>query len=149
MATRILVAVDGSATGEKALLEALTFSRALNAEIHALYVAPSNNYPLTPPSPAFSRLDPTYEVLGRIVDEEIGNIQSRMKEIAAGAGAELTIHITRGDARHEIISLAQRLGADLIVLGSVGRSRLDRLLLGSVSSYVVEHSPISTLVVRP
>jgi nucleotide-binding universal stress UspA family protein len=149
MVTRILVAVDGSATGEKALREAIYLGSELNAEVHALYVAPSKNYPLTPPSPAFSRIDPTYDILTKIVDEETENIRNRITEIATEIGAEITIHVTSGDARNEIIRLAQQLGADLIVLGSVGRNRLDLLLLGSVSSYVVEHSPISTLVVRP
>jgi nucleotide-binding universal stress UspA family protein len=149
MVTRLLVAVDGSATGEKALREAISLGKELNADIHALYVAPSKNYPLTPPSPAFSRIDPTYDALAKIIDEETEHIQRRIKNIADEIGADVTIHIERGDARGEIINLAQQLGADLIVLGSVGRNRLDRLLLGSVSAYVVEHSPISTLVVRP
>jgi len=149
MVARLLVAVDGSATGDKALREAILLGKELNADIHALYVAPPKNYPLTPPSPAFSRIDPTYDVLTKIVDEESEHIQRRIKNIATEMGADITIHLQRGDARSEIISLAQQLGADLIVLGSVGRSMLDRILLGSVSSYVVEHSPISTLVVRP
>jgi nucleotide-binding universal stress UspA family protein len=149
MVARILIAVDGSVTAENALREAIHLGTKLNAELHALYVAPSENYPLTPPSPAFSRIDPTYDMLGKIVDEEIEHIQQRIGEIATETGGDITIHIQRGDPRNEIIHLAEQLGVDLVVLGSVGRSRLDRLLLGSVSSYVVEHSPISTLVVRP
>lgn len=149
MVARILVAVDGSPTGEQALREAIHLGTALGAELHALYVAPPDNYPLTPPTPAFSRIDPTYDMLGKIVDEETRHIQQRIEDIAAETGGEIIIHVTRGDARSEIIRLAMHLGADLVVLGSVGRSRLDRLLLGSVSSYVVEHSPTSTLIVRP
>ncbi|MDG6257804.1 MAG: universal stress protein [Methanomicrobiaceae archaeon] len=149
MVARLLVAFDGSATGDNALREAILLGKELNADIHALYVAPSKNYPLTPPSPAFSRIDPTYDLLTKIIDEETEHIEQRMKNIAAEIGANITIHIQRGDARSEIIHLAQHLDVDIIVLGSVGRSRLDRLLLGSVSSYVVEHSPISTLIVRP
>ncbi|MDD1670630.1 MAG: universal stress protein, partial [Methanomicrobiales archaeon] len=42
----------------------------------------------------------------------------------------------------------REIGADLVVLGSHGKSNLDRILLGSVSSFVVSHSPVSTLVVR-
>ncbi len=148
MVARILVAVDGSDTAEKALREAIHLSKVLNAELHALYVAPSENYPLAPPSPAFSRIDPTYDMLGKIVDEETEHIQHWIGDIATETGGELTIHVQRGDPRNEIIHLAEHFDVDLVVLGSVGRSRLDRLLLGSVSSYVVEHSPISTLVVR-
>gem|GEM_PF-153697 len=149
MVARLLVAMDGSATGEKAFRKALHLGKELNAELHALYVAPPKNYPLTPPTPAYSRIDPTYDALATIIDKETEHMQHRMESIAEEIGAEIRIHIQTGDARSEIIRLAQQLAADIIVLGSVGRSRLDRLLLGSVSSYVVEHSPISTLIVRP
>ncbi|NTV00254.1 MAG: universal stress protein, partial [Methanoregulaceae archaeon] len=48
-----------------------------------------------------------------------------------------------------IISLADELGADLVVLGSVGMSRISRMLSGSVSTFVVTHSRVATLVIKP
>jgi nucleotide-binding universal stress UspA family protein len=53
-----------------------------------------------------------------------------------------------GDAGSEIISLAEQEKCDLIVIGSHGKSRIDRLLSGSVSSFVVTHSKVTTMVVR-
>ena len=58
------------------------------------------------------------------------------------------MHTRVGDPSTEIINAAKELNADLIVVGSKGKSLVERLLLGSVSTYVVTHSPISTLVVR-
>jgi nucleotide-binding universal stress UspA family protein len=55
----------------------------------------------------------------------------------------------QGHAGNEIVKTAEELKADLIVVGSHGRSEVDRLLLGSVSSFVVSNSRVHVLVVRP
>lgn len=53
-----------------------------------------------------------------------------------------------GDPRHALLDEARRIHAELIVVGSHGRSGVARLLLGSVASHVVSHAPCSVLVVR-
>jgi nucleotide-binding universal stress UspA family protein len=67
---------------------------------------------------------------------------------AQAQGVAITTHLKEGHAGNEIVKLAREVGADLIVLGSHGKSNLDRILLGSVSSFVVSHAPVSTMVVR-
>ncbi|MGE5179137.1 MAG: universal stress protein [Bacteroidota bacterium] len=54
-----------------------------------------------------------------------------------------------GDPRHTIVEEARRDKADLVVVGSHGRSGVAKLLLGSVASHIVSHAPCSVLVVRP
>jgi len=49
----------------------------------------------------------------------------------------------------EIVRLAADEHADMIVMGTQGRSGLDRLLLGSVAERVVRHAPCPVLTVRP
>ena len=53
-----------------------------------------------------------------------------------------------GDAREAILKLAETLHADLIVMGSHGRSGLSRLVLGSVAESVVRRAPCPVLIVR-
>ena len=53
-----------------------------------------------------------------------------------------------GDAGPALCRLAERSGADLIVVGSHGRNAISRLFLGSTSQYVVQHAPCAVLVVR-
>jgi nucleotide-binding universal stress UspA family protein len=53
-----------------------------------------------------------------------------------------------GDPGTEIISLAEKERCDLIIVGSHGKGDLNRLILGSVSSFVVTHNKGMTLVVR-
>lgn len=54
----------------------------------------------------------------------------------------------KGDPETEILEHAKEWGADLIVVGSHDRSRLERFLVGSVSESVVKHSPCSVLVLK-
>ena len=71
---------------------------------------------------------------------------STAKEIAARA--EITGEVLYGSPESRIVETAESLPADLIVLGSHGYSRWERLLLGSVSNSVLQHAPCSVLVVR-
>jgi nucleotide-binding universal stress UspA family protein len=76
----------------------------------------------------------------RLADESAG----RLRDGGHDADAEVRV----GDAPAEIIAAAEAHGADLVVLGSRGRTGLTRLLLGSVARNVLEGSGASVLVVR-
>jgi nucleotide-binding universal stress UspA family protein len=65
---------------------------------------------------------------------------------AAGLDAEARMVPT--DPRGALIDEAKRVHADLVVVGSHGRSGIGKLLLGSVASHVVSHAPCSVLVVK-
>ena len=53
-----------------------------------------------------------------------------------------------GNVKQSIVDEAEKFGANLIVVGSHGYGFFDRMLLGSVSDYVVHHAPCSVLIVR-
>jgi nucleotide-binding universal stress UspA family protein len=78
--------------------------------------------------------------------ERVCRIVERLR--AAGFTVEMEIR-REGDPRTAILEMADQWPADLIVVGSHGRSGLDRFLLGSVSERVVRHAPCSVEVVRP
>ena len=56
--------------------------------------------------------------------------------------------VETGDAAAAICQVAERLGVDVIIVGSHGRTGLARLFLGSVSEHVVRHAPCPVLVIR-
>jgi len=57
--------------------------------------------------------------------------------------------VASGDVREKIVEYAAEWGADLIVLGSHGRSGASRFLLGSVTEWIARHAPCSVKIVRP
>jgi nucleotide-binding universal stress UspA family protein len=63
-------------------------------------------------------------------------------------GLSIETRVREGDPRREIVEEAKDWGADLIIVGSHGRTGILRRLLGSVAEHVVRHAPCSVEVVR-
>ena len=61
---------------------------------------------------------------------------------------KIEARVLRGDPREALLDTARTEGADLIVVGSHGRTGLAKLLLGSVASHVVTHASCSVMVVK-
>jgi len=141
MYNTILVAIDGSAVSERAFYAAVEQALAWKSDLHAVYVVETG---LFTDIPADNKLEVMYSLL----EQEGTGALGRVTDIAKKKSIELTTHFEQGHAGDTIIKKAEDVKADLIILGSHGKSNVDRLLLGSVSSFVVEHSQVSVLVVR-
>jgi nucleotide-binding universal stress UspA family protein len=137
----ILAALDGSPRSEIALGKAIDEAKAWTASLHAVYVIETGLFSSIP-------LDNTWEVIFGLLESQGKEALKAAEQKAAAAGFTITTHLAQGRAGNEILALAKKVGADLVVVGSHGKSNIDRLLLGSVSSYVVKYSTITTLVVR-
>jgi nucleotide-binding universal stress UspA family protein len=137
----ILVALDGSPAGQKALDRAVEMARAGNAKLHAAYVVETGLFSSLP-------TDNTVEIMYNVLQKEGDVVLDKAKTDAAAHGVTLTTHVKFGHAGSEVISLADKIKADLIIVGSHGKSQTDRLLIGSVSTFIVTHSSVSTMVVR-
>jgi nucleotide-binding universal stress UspA family protein len=96
------------------------------------------------------------ELLSASVIEEVQEEQERQHQrIADKAAAQLKeagltaeARAMSGDPRFTLVDEAEKERADLVVVGTHGRTGVKRLLLGSVASFVVAHAPCSVLVVR-
>jgi nucleotide-binding universal stress UspA family protein len=136
--TNILVAIDGSGVSDRALTRAVDEARIWNAKIHAIYVVETGLFSSLP-------TDNTVEIMYRVLEKEGQDKLAQAKAFAATHGLALTTHMKQGHAGSEIITLAER---EKIIVGSHGKSNADKLLIGSVSTFVVAHSKTATLVVR-
>ena len=139
--TSLLVAIDGSAVSDRALARAVDEARIWNAKIHAVYVIETGLFSSLP-------ADNTVEIMYRVLENEGIEKLAQAKAFALAQGLTLTTHMKQGHAGSEIVSLAEREKVDLIIVGSHGKSNADKLLIGSVSTFVVAHSNTATLVVR-
>jgi nucleotide-binding universal stress UspA family protein len=137
----ILVAIDGSEASQRAFDRALDIAKAGNAGLHAAYVVETGLFSSLP-------ADNTVEIMYNVLKQEGDSVLAKAKGKAATAGVTFTPHIKFGHAGSEVIALAEKLKADLIIVGSHGKSQTDRILIGSVSTFVVTHSKVSTMVVR-
>jgi nucleotide-binding universal stress UspA family protein len=71
-----------------------------------------------------------------------------IRDTVATSGLPVETSIREGDAGREIVEEATAWGADLVLVGSHGRTGLQRVLMGSVAQHVVSHAPCSVEVVR-
>ena len=67
---------------------------------------------------------------------------------ATAAGVEVTPHAMDGDPADAILDVAEKVGADLIMVGNKGMTGARRFLLGSVPNKVSHHSPCSVIIAR-
>lgn len=78
----------------------------------------------------------------------IESTKERIRSFFKGSDVDVSGEVMFGSPDSRIVETAEETGADLIILGSHGYKRWERLLLGSVSSSVVHHAHCSVLVVR-
>ena len=84
----------------------------------------------------------------------VDQLKAREESVAAAerdlrsSGFVVTSRVIQGDPRLLIPEMAQQEHADLIVVGSHGRTGLPKLIMGSVASHVVTHAPCSVVVVK-
>lgn len=141
----ILLATDGSVQAEQAARAAIELADATGVELHLVHVGVMPNFLGKGPG-TIGYDGMLYEQIEREAREVLRKLTWRTK-VAGGTVA--ATHLRLGGVAEEIIGLAEEIGAGVIVMGSRGRGRLRRFLLGSVSGSVVRHALCSVLVVRP
>jgi nucleotide-binding universal stress UspA family protein len=138
MFSKVLVAVDGSPITSEVIAAASDLAKHSGAELHLVYVIESG----------WAEGDVARELAIREMEEESDKLIARMRTMIP-AGTAVTVHRKSGHPGNTIVDLASDIGADLIVIGSVGKSQVERMLAGSVSTFVVTHSRVPTLVIKP
>lgn len=146
MFKRILVAVDGSQTGELALQTAIRLATELQAQLRIAHAADIANINQDAEFPKRSRMAENIIKKGQ-------DILSGSEAIAASAGvatetALITIDTLKKRIPEAIAENAETWPADLIVIGTHGRSGLARLFLGSVAEGVARVASKPVLLVR-
>lgn len=139
---RILVPTDFTDPSSEALETAIELARGSGATLDLVHVAVEAAYPLPPPiDVATLPLD-----MGRVLDKSDQGLATEEKRVrAAGLNCETTTLIGRADT--EIVNRARGTHADLIVMGTHGRSGLAHALFGSNVDRVVQHAPCPVLIV--
>jgi len=89
--------------------------------------------------------------LADLVQQETARSEKILREqggALAARGLAVDTRVTQGDPRLCIVDEAKAWGADLVVVGSHGRTGLSKLFLGSVATHVVAQAPCNVLVVK-
>jgi hypothetical protein len=141
---RIIVATDGSKYSDTAVREAIGISKRCGSTLIAISVVPSEG------------ASPFDIVHTEMMKETIAENELKMaectirdlKELSVKEGVSVTGLIYTGKPYDAIITTAKEKQADLIVVGSHGRTGIDRLLMGSVTERVIGLAECAVLVVK-
>ena len=146
MFKNILLATDGSAASAHAAALAVSLARVHGAKLTALYVA--DPYPYL----GIGEVNPLgYEAYAAAAQQLAAKAHAQVETLCQSGGAAVALEallVEDVGAASGIVESAKQAGADLIVVGSHGRSGIARLMLGSVAARVVAESPIPVLISR-
>ncbi len=138
---KILIATDGSEYTKNAIDYGIEIAKNAGAELHAIYVVDTAAFASIP-------MDAAWESMYQLLRQE-GNVSIKfVSDKAEAEGLETIGTIVEGHPADEIIKYSEKNSISLIVMGTLGKSGLDRFLLGSVAEKVVRNSRIPVLVVR-
>ena len=141
--TRILCPTDFSEPSEAAVREAQRLAAALGGELVLLHV--TSDGPLWNETLYTPALRDVFEAQRQWAATALGT----RAETLAAAGVPTRVLVESGVAWEAILRVAREQQADMIVMGTHGRTGLNRLLLGSVTERVLRQAPCPVLTVGP
>jgi len=139
---KILLATDGSESAKKATDDAVELSRLSGAKIYAVYVIDRSTYSSVPEDLEWE--EAMYTWFRELGEEAVSYVEKAAKD----AGLQVESVLLEGHPAEEIVNFAEKNGMDLIIIGSLGKSKVERFLIGSISEKVVRNSKVPVLVVH-
>lgn len=151
---KILVAVDGSKSAQKAAQKAATIANDLKAEVTLIHVyTETAQIPVNQFNEVASYL--SAETLESIMDEQEDSIKAKRQRILdqdseffEEQGIKPEKILVHGDPADEVCEYAAENNFDLIVVADKGHGKVERFLLGSISDKIVRHAKTSVMVIK-
>src|ERR1700675_1483705 len=133
---------DGSPDAEQALAQAIDLARSQRARL-TLFTAV-----VLPPPVAYAGV--SGDVTAKLIHEAEAESQSTLRAAVEQVPDDVSVSsvLTSEPVRPALVEEITKAGNDLVVMGSRGRGAVSSVLLGSVSHYVLHHSPVPVLIVH-
>ncbi len=146
----VLLPVDGSSASDAAVDALIHQFDPATSDVRVLHIV-ENAFTVNE-SLAFADSAAAAHIVSDVLDErrrQGRQLADRVVERLRAANFHATANVYNGEPRREVLEVANHWPADVVVMGSHGRSGLDRLLVGSVAEHVLRRASCSVEVVRP
>jgi nucleotide-binding universal stress UspA family protein len=143
---RILLALDGSSYSDVVTDALIVQANTQDVKVHILHVL--EPFPERLAERMGSKRSPDFVAARTRLREQAEELMAQAVARVRSAGFEVASLVKEGDARDVILKHSETWRADLIMVGSHGRTGLDRFLMGSVSEAVARHAHCSVEIVR-
>lgn len=145
---RVVVPLDGSLASEAALPPAEALARAFGGQLHLLTVVPTLATVPTDRAPAALLLPGATAATLEIEEEAARGYLVALAARLRAAGAAVEVEVGRGDPAFVVVETADRVGADLLVMATHGRSGMSAVWAGSLATRIVARYRRPMLLVR-
>jgi len=145
MIKKIMIATDGSDTSKKAAMIGIDIAHRANGSVTAVYVMETSRLAHLP---GYSTISGLQEKVIELMQEEGQQATLFVEDQAQMMGVPFHKIVARGSPSEELLKISQEQRMDLLIMGSLGRSGMEKILLGSVAGKVVLQSPIPVLLVK-
>lgn len=138
---KIMVATDGSVCSRIAVNKGIELARLSGGTVYAVYVVSTEYF-------SSMAVDFDWERMHEALKKDGCKAVNYVKGIGELENVNVKSILLEGHPADELIRYAEENEMDIIVMGTLGKTGLDRLLLGSVAGNVVRHSKVPVMVVR-
>ena len=135
----ILAAVDGSPQAHQALMEAVEAARRNNARLYIAQVINSSGLLLNRATPIAQIIEEEKKAALKLLEEEVAGVDYYNKQMITCVGSP---------KKALCFDLPEVYKIDLIYIGATGKGKLERMLVGSTTDYVVNNAPCDVMIVR-
>lgn len=135
----ILAAVDGSPQAHHALIEASKTARKNNARLYIAQVLNSSGLLMNSATPVSQIIEEEKKVALKLLEEEVAEIDYYNKQMITCVGSP---------KKALCFELPEAYKIDLIYMGATSKGRLEQILVGATTTYVVNNAPCDVMVVK-
>jgi nucleotide-binding universal stress UspA family protein len=136
---KILIPTDGSEYTKAAIGKGLELAKLMSADVTALYVVDQTSFINFP-------MDSTIVSVYSLLEKEGKDAVEYVKAEGAKTGVKVDAIVEEGSPVRKIVEASR--AHDLIVMGTLGRTGMSKILLGSVAERVVRYAHCPVLIVR-
>ena len=147
MYTTIVVGTDGSDSAAIAVREAVELAKAAGSTLHIVHAFQPMNVATVAMSSGTGGPSIDVENVNATITNNAQAVCDHATAKAEAAGVEFEAHLVPGDPSDALITVAERVRADLLVVGNRGMTGVKRFMLGSVPNKISHHAPCSVLIV--
>jgi nucleotide-binding universal stress UspA family protein len=145
---KIMIATDGSACSRLAADKGIEFARLSGGTVYAVHVL-TNAYLSAMDGESYSSMGMNpWESLKEEFQKKGQEAIDYIKDRGEMKGVNVESVLLEGNPSEELIRYAEEKNMDIVIMGTLGKTGVDRLLLGSVTGNLVRHSKVPVMVVK-
>ncbi len=143
-----MIATDGSDCSKLAADKGIELARLSGGMVYAVFVVSTASLSIDGDYFSSMGVNPYWELIYDSLKNQGQKALDYVKDLGKMKGINVESVLLEGHPADELIQYAEENKMDIIVMGTLGRTGLDRLLLGSVAGNLVRHSKVPVMVVR-